>query len=285
MRMSRLAAVVLTAAGLLVSGAGSGSAQGVPPIPTDVPVWMVGHASIDGRRLAEYDSVTFAMGGTDKEGPLGTGERIEARATQTMSLKPEERDGRAVWVRKVETRLANDGTVVAQAEIVLDRRTLLPLNSSVQQGGGSMSFDYDWTTYDVRSEGADPEALDMKVLEAGAHETWIAAIPWADGMRVMIPTILAGGGGKWWAVPSVTGSEDVDLGDGVRRATWVVEMDWWGMGADEAVFTPGGGANGSAGAGGKYWVLKEPLAGMPTVVRIQTEQDASVDRVTQIQGN
>ena len=55
------------------------------------------------------------------------------------------------------------------------------------------------------------------------------------------------------------------------------------MGADHETFTSGGGPNGSAGAGGKYWVLADPRPGVPRVVRIQTEVDANTDSVVQIQ--
>ena len=84
-------------------------------------------------------------------------------------------------------------------------------------------------------------------------------------------------------MPRVVGTEEMDLGDGILRPAWVVEMDWWGMGADHATFTPGGGANGTAGTGGKYWVLKDPPEGVPAVARIQTEVDSSTDTVYQVQ--
>lgn len=274
---------------LLVMGAGGtagADAQSLAAFPTDLPVWMVGNAAIDGRVLTEYMEIEFAMGGTDKSGPLETGERVEARVLQFRSLRAEERDGRAVWVRSFESRRPDDPAVLVNGEIVLDRVTLAPLSSRIDQGGAVTTFEYDWTTFSVRSsQGGEPEVVDLKVLEAAAHETWVAAIDWSAGQRVMIPTILAGGGGKWWAVPRVTGAEDIDLGDGILRSAWTIEMDWWGMGRDQAVFTPGGGPNGSAGAGGKYWVLEEPVAGLPRVVRIQTEQDENVDRVLQIQGH
>lgn len=261
------------------------TAQAAPGLPTDVTVWMVGNPSIDGHVLAGYTDVEFSIGGTDKNGPLETGERVDVQALQLQSLRAEERQGRAVWVRSFETRRAGDSAPRARGEIVLDRRTLAPLSSRIERGGSVTTFEYDWTRFEIRSStGGEPESVDMRVLEAAAHETWVGAIDWSVGQRVMIPTILAGGGGKWWAVPRVTGSEDLDVGDGVRRSAWTIELDWWGMGRDEAMFTPGGGPNGSAGAGGKYWVLKDPVPGLPRVVRIQTEQDANVDRVIQIQG-
>jgi hypothetical protein len=49
------------------------------------------------------------------------------------------------------------------------------------------------------------------------------------------------------------------------------------------MFTAGGRANGSAGPGGKYWVLKAASEGVPPVVRIRTEVDNQSDMVNQMQ--
>lgn len=76
----------------------------------------------------------------------------------------------------------------------------------------------------------------------------------------------------------------MDLGDGSRHDAWVVELDWWGMGKDQNDFSPGGGVNGTAGSGGKYWVLKNPPDGVPPVVLISTEVAETVDQVMQLQG-
>ena len=264
--------------------------EGPPPIPVDVPLWMVGHGELDGSRLKPYSDVRFALGGAGKDGPLATGDRVEPAAFQVLSLTRERADDRDVWVRVAETYRAGEDEPVARAEIVLDRHTLAPIRSLVEQGGTATTLEYDWGDHRVRQTAPEAEdgsptevTLDLMSLEAGAHETWMAALPFREGFRVMIPTLLGVGGGKWWAVPRVTGSADIDLGDGTDREAWVVEMDWWGMGADHATFTPGGGINGTAGSGGKYWVLKEPLPGVPRVVRIRTEVSADRDRVLQIQ--
>ena len=259
-------------------------AQNSPPLPTDVPVWMVGHEAIDGRRLEAYSDVSFTMGGTDKNDALRFGERIEPRAVQSMSLTAGERDGRAVWVRSFETARVGDPQVLARGEIVLDRTTLAPLSSRLERGGSVTEIEYDWNQYQVRSSSGDVEAVDVMALEAAAHETWVAAVDWSRTESAMVPSILAGGGGKWWAVPRVVGREDVDIGDGERRSAFVVEMDWWGMGAAHTTYTPGGGRNGSAGTGGKYWVLVDPVPGTPRVVRVQTEANENVDSVIQLQG-
>lgn len=84
-------------------------------------------------------------------------------------------------------------------------------------------------------------------------------------------------------MPRVVESEPFEIGDGVERRAWVVELDWWGMGAAVTTFTSGGGVNGSAAQNGKFWVLKGPPAGVPPVVRIQTEAALTVDRVNQLQ--
>jgi hypothetical protein len=90
----------------------------------------------------------------------------------------------------------------------------------------------------------------------------------------------------YWAVPRVVGSEKIDLGDGSPREAWVVELDWWGMGPSNTAenFSPGGGANGTGGTGGEYWVLNEAPANIPAVVRVRTEVNPEADSVIQLQG-
>jgi len=284
MRIGNTAFVAAMAALVLTTEAEAQS----PPLPTDVPVWMVGHPQLDGRSLEPYSDVRFAMGRAGKEGPLAVGESVQAAAHQAMSLTAETRDGRDVWVRSAATYRAGETEPVVTAEIVMDRATLAPIEARIRQGEAERVTEYDWGAHRVRTynpggnEGP-ADSLDLLALEAGAHETWMAAIPWRDGLRVMIPSLLAGGGGKWWAVPHVVGSEPIDVGDGVRRDAWVVEMDWWGMGSEQGVYTPGGGVNDTAGSGGKYWVLKDRVAGLPRVVRVRTEVDATADNVVQIQ--
>ena len=123
------------------------------------------------------------------------------------------------------------------------------------------------------------------MLEVGAHDVWMAALPLREGFVGRIPTVFASTGTKYWAVPRVVGSEPIDLGDGKPLEAWVVELDWWGMGADNTAenHSRGGGVNDTAGPGGKYWVLKEPPAGVPPVVRVRTEVDAGTDSVVQVQ--
>ncbi len=260
----------------------------VPPIPSDVPIRLVGHPSLDGSALAPYAGVRFAMGRVDKSGPASPAKPIDAVAYQTLTLRADRWEDRDVWIRSFEMARAT-GEVLGRGEIVLDRRTLAPLEATVERGGTEQVLEYDWDRHEVRQVSPPPESeavserLDLQALEAATHETWMAAIPWSEGLRVMIPTILAGGGGKWWAVPRVVGSEMVDVGDGVQRSAWVIDIDWWGMGPDHTMFTPGGRPDGTAGPGGKYWVLRDPPAGMPPVVRVQTEVDGTTDQVIQMQ--
>jgi len=261
-----------------------------PPLPSDVPVLLVGSDHLDGSRLHPYEDVRLAMGRAGKAGPLGLGETIDARAITVQSLRREQRDGDEVWVRSFSIQSPADGQEFASGEIVLDLTTLTPISSHVSNQGNTTDSEYDWNAYVVRQGSPDlerdewtSESLDLRSVEAAAHETWLAALPLELGYRVMIPAILAGGGGKWWTVPHVVGSEEVDIGDGVSRSAWVVEIDWWGMGAGHSSYTPGGGINGSGGTGGKYWVLKEAVPGLPLVVRIRTEMDADNDSVIQLQ--
>ncbi len=259
-----------------------------PPMPSEAPVVMPGDPQLDGSRVPLYSGVTFVMGRADKAGPLKKGEKIKAGAYQTMSLERKTVDGRDILVRSFSVKRAGDDQAVAHGEIRLDAKTLQPLGSRIVQGGQTMEFEYDWDAYVVRQTPAPAEgaevSTDIILLEAGAHETWMAALPWKKGYTARIPAIMAGGGGKWWAVPRVVGSEKVDLGDGKSRDAWVIELDWWGMGKDHGQYTAGGGANDTAGPGGKYWVLKKPASGYPAVVRIQTEIDEQSDSVMQIQG-
>jgi hypothetical protein len=260
----------------------------VPHLPSDVPIRLVGHPGLDGSALAPYRGVRFAMGRVDKSRPATPAKPIDAVAYQTLTLRADRLGDREVWIRSVETARAT-GEVLGRGEIVLDRRTLAPVRATVERGGTEQVLEYDWDLHEVRQVSPPPEPdagserLDLKALEAATHETWMAVIPWSEGLRVMIPTILAGGGGKWWAVPHVVGSDMVDVGDGVERSAWVIDVDWWGMGADHATFTPGGRPDGTAGPGGKYWVLRDPPPGMPPVVRVQTEVDGSTVQVIQMQ--
>ena len=183
-----------------------------------------------------------------------------------------------------------DGSEVAHGQITLDAASLLPLGSEVTRGGATTSFHYDWESFVITQEPAPEDDsspaqdhLDLRMLEVAVHDVWMAALPLRDGFSARIPVVMAGGGGKFWAVPRVVGSEKIDIGDGESREAWVVEMDWWGMGKDGDTYFPGGGVNGTAGSGGKYWVLKSPPHGVPAVVRIRTEVNAEKDSVIQLQ--
>ncbi len=261
----------------------------LPEMPNDVPVLLPGDPLLDGDRLPSYSDVRFALGRVGKESALATGESIDARAYQSQTLERREIAGIEALVRSFSTTRADTGEEVARGAIYLDARSLLPLKSEVIRQGQTTTTEYDWDAFVVRQRStaadAEPieEGLDIPVFEAAAHETWMAALPWHAGFSARIPTILAGGGGKWWAVPRVVGSAEVDIGDAVLREAWVVELDWWGMGKDHRMFTAGGRADGSAGPGGMYWVLKDAPDGLPPVVRIRTEVDNQSDMVNQMQ--
>ena len=91
MRRGRMMeSVMVTAA--VAFGAQVASAQAVVPLPTDVPVWLVGHDAIDGTRLGAYEEVHFSMGRTDKDGPLQAGVEGVARC-DFGAIEPVERTG------------------------------------------------------------------------------------------------------------------------------------------------------------------------------------------------
>ncbi len=83
------------------------------------------------------------------------------------------------------------------------------------------------------SSGADADEtpLDIPMFEVGAHDVWMSALPLKEGFVGRLPVVMSATGAKYWAVPRVVGTEKIDLGDGVGRKAWVVELDWWGMGA------------------------------------------------------
>ena len=285
-----LIAVLLLTTGATVP-VKAGSNPEPPPIPADVRVLLVGHPDLSGGDLSDYRA-TFSMGRHHKEGPMQVGETVRAGAFQESVLERVEVDGRRVLRRSSIVKLANGGQVVGRASIDMDAETLLPLRASSEQGGVRTDVVYDWQASVVRrSPGPDgsetrEDPIDMEMLEVGAHDVWMAALPLSEGFSARIPTVFAPLGVKYWAVPRVVGSEPIELGDGHRHAAWVVELDWWGMGAANTLenYSPGGGANGSGGTGGKYWVLKEPVPGKPRVVRVRTEIGPEQDSVIQIQG-
>ncbi|NKB88436.1 MAG: hypothetical protein GKS06_09460 [Acidobacteria bacterium] len=285
--VTALGALLTVVASALVPG--TAAAQEAPPLPHDVPVMLIGDPGFEPDRIVPFEA-TLTMGRGDKAGPLEIGEALEPRAFQTLSLERAVRDGRDVFVRSFSTALP-DGTVVATGHIVLDAETLIPLGSEIEQQGNVRSFAYDWETFTITqspapADGSAPaiEHADLRMFEAAVHDIWMAALPLRQGFRARVPVMMAGGGGKYWAVPHVVGSTNFDPGNGDRLEAWVVELDWWGMGKDGAMFFPGGGANDTGGTGGKYWILKNPPAGTPAVVRVRTEVDADNDSVIQLQG-
>ncbi len=134
-----------------------------------------------------------------------------------------------------------------------------------------------------RSSWLTQQGVDMGLLKGAAHEAWMAALPYEEGFTAKIPVLMASAQAKYWAVPRVVGSEIVDPGDGTELDAWVVELDWWGMGADNSYF-PGGGRNDTAGTGGTYWILKDSPTGVGRVFRVRTEIDENTDVVVQMQG-
>ncbi len=282
----RLAALALAASCVGVVLA----AETVPPLPVDVPVLMVGHPDVVPQgKLPDY-KISMAMGRATKDNPLAVGEAITPGAIRTSVLERVTVDGREVLRRSMSVRRPGDDQVLARASIDLDPQTLLPLRSQALRGGVESTIEYDWETFVVRSHpGGDAEPteipLDMKMFEVGTHDIWLAALPLRDGYTARLPMIFASTGVKYWAVPRVVGSERVDVGDGTPREAWVVEMNWWGMGAANVAenYSTGAGKNGSGGAGGKYWVLKKAVPGMSRVVRVRTEIDGDSDSVIQLQ--
>ena len=272
---------------IAISVAMAASATIQPPaIPSSAEVLLVGSPKLNGRELAGRKATMF-MGNTDKSGPLAVGARIEAGAIQTATFEKVSEGGRDVLRRTVSVSRRGSDDVLMKAQIDMDAATLLPLVARTERGGVETVIEYDWDAFVVRQTGETPSelSLDMPMLEVGAHDVWMAALPLRDGFVGRVPTVFAATGTKYWAVPRVVGSEPIDLGDGTKHDAWVVELDWWGMGSDNTTenHSLGGGKNGTAGPGGKYWVLKSPPNGVPPVVRVRTEVDDKTDRVIQIQ--
>ncbi len=258
------------------------------PVPEQAEVLFVGSSRVDARDLAGR-SATMSLGATDKSGPLALGARIQAGAHQESHLETVMEAGRKILRRTTKVSRAGSDDVLATATIDMDAVTLLPLVARTSRQGVESTIEYDWERYVVVRDGQRESAisLDLPMFEVGAHDVWMAALPLTEGFVGRLPMIFAATGTKYWAVPRVVGSEPIDIGDGESREAWVVELDWWGMGAHDTEDnrSSGGGPNQTAGPGGKYWVLKDPPAGVPHVVRIQTEADPSTDRVVQLQGD
>jgi len=270
----------------LIVPAVTDGAQEPPPIPPSAEILLVGSPGLNGELLGERVA-TMVMGRAPKTAPLELGATVEAGAVQAVRFERVTENAREILRRTATVTRPGSDEVLMRASIDMDPETLLPLVARTEQGGVATVMEYDWEKFVVRTQGeASSEVrLDMPMLEVGAHDVWMAALPLREGFVGRIPAVFGATGTKYWAVPRVVGSEPFALGDGEAHAAWVVELDWWGMGADNTAdnHSKGGGANGTAGPGGKYWVLKDPPAGIPHVVRVQTEADATTDRVIQLQ--
>ncbi len=272
-------------AGLGPPSATTGQEDGPPPIPVGIPVLLVGDPRIDGTRLEPYAGAwrVFTLGkGASATDPASA----RSRGVSLQSLQRDELDGRPVWRRTVVRRSA-DGEELMSATVWLDVATLRPLRAAARQPDGTeIGFVYDWEDYAIRAIGSEEEAppivtLDLAMLEAAAHDVWMAALTYEDGFTARIPVIMASSGAKHWAVPRVVGTEPVELGDGRRLEAWVVSLDWWGMGGDSSYF-PGVRPDGSVGSGGKYWILKDPPRGLGRVFRVRTEITPDADVVLEM---
>ncbi|HSG80798.1 MAG TPA: hypothetical protein VLC48_01005 [Gemmatimonadota bacterium] len=261
---------------------------GVPPIPMDVPVLLVGDPRIDGSSLQPYEGA-WAVGTIGKDEVLAFGEEITPGGISLQRLERAELDGRPVWRRTLVRKQAGSDVELMTAIIYMEIATLRPIRAMAEQPGGSrIGYDYDWDAYVVRPLGSGDETpplmtLDLAMLESGAHDVWMAALPYEEGSAAKIPVLQASTQSKHWVVARVVGSEVVDRGDGIELDAWVVELDWWGMGADPSYF-PGGGRNGTAGTGGVYWIFKDPPPGVSRVFRVRTEINQNADVIVQMQG-
>ncbi len=225
----------------LLTPAASRQDTDVPPMPNDFPTHLVGDPEIDGRRLRPY-RVELSMSRVGRDGPLQLGERVRVGAIQVNELALVEVDGRQVWRRTIETRRAGTDEILAVASIDMDHTSLRPLRASVEQGDNKQSFEYDGDAHVIRqTDGAGTNGAelshDLWMYEAGAHDVLMSALPLREGFAARIPVVMASGGAKYWAIPRVVASEKIDVGDGVPRDAWVVDLDWWGMGAQQAPST------------------------------------------------
>ena len=285
-RSSRLLAMTLLCLALTPASTPANAVERPEPIPAEVDVLLIGSPLLSGRELGGREA-TMAMGRAGKSEPLELGAKLQVGALQAVRFETISEAGREILRRTTSVTRPGSDEVLMLATIDMDASTLLPLVARTEQGGAETVIEYDWDHFVVRTNGAKESEipLDLPMLEVGAHDVWMAALPLRDGYVGRIPTVFAATGTKYWAVPRVVGSEPIDLGDGKPHEAWVVELDWWGMGVENTHEnrSRGGGANGTAGPGGKYWVLKNPPRGVPHVARVQTEIDATMDSVIQIQ--
>jgi hypothetical protein len=260
--------------------------QARPSVPSDVHVCTVGDPRIAGAALQPY-SGTWTVGSVAKDRRLRKGDIIRDGNISEQQLERIEVDGRATWRRTIVRRLARGGAALLTAKVELDLATLAPLRAEVRTADGEpQGFLYDWHDYTIRrldDEGGPPLlSLDAVMLEAAAHDVWMAALAYAEGFTCRLPVVMASTGATYWVVPRVIDDEEVDLGDGTELDAWVVSLDWWGTDADSA-YLPGVGRGPSAGTGGTYWILKRPPPGVGRVFRVRTEIDATTDVIVQWQ--
>ncbi len=262
----------------------SAHAADPPSLPT-APVLLIGDPGIDAGKVVDHQA-TFALGRAAEHQALETAGAFQESTVERLRV------GDRSVLRRVHTvRRPDSEQVLSRASIDVDPATLLPLSAEVEQRGNTLRFDYDWERYVVRrspgSDGAEADemSLDLAMFEVGAHDLWMASLPYEEGFTARVPVLFAATGTKYWAVPRVVGSEKVDLGSVGSRDAWVVELDWWGMGADNIVdnHSSGGGKDGTAGPGGKYWILKQAESGLPRVVRVRTEIDPAHDSIVELQ--
>jgi hypothetical protein len=274
---------------LLAAPSAAAQEPGVPPIPMDIPVLLVGDPRINGLILEPYEG-TWAVGTIHKDRQLRLAERIEASNLSQQKLERVELDGREVWRRTIIQRAADTGEELITALIYMELVSLRPIRALASQPNGArVGYEYDWDQHVIRPFGAADDrpplmSMDLEMLEAAAHEAWMAVLPYRNDFTAKIPVMMASAGAKYWAAPRVVGTEEVDIGDGIDREAWVVELDWWGMGSDTSYF-PGGGRNDSGGTGGKYWILKDPPPAVGHLFRVRTEFDENTDVVVQLQGS
>lgn len=261
-------------------------AQQRPPLPTDVPVCRVGDPHIDGAALQPY-SGAWSVGPVAKDRRLRKGDIIRDGSISEQQLERVEVDGRPVWRRIIVRRLAPGGAAVLTATVELDLETLAPLRVELRTADREPQvFLYDWQDNVIRRQreeaGTPLLSLDMVMLEATAHDVWMAALRYEEGVACRLPVVMASAGATYWVVPRLVDDEEVDLGDGTELDAWVVSLDWWGMGADTTYF-PGVGRGPSAGTGGIYWILKQPPPGVGRIFRVRTEIDSTTDVIVQWQ--
>ncbi len=167
----------------------------------DIPILLVGDPRIDGSSLQPYEGV-WSVGTVGKAGPLRPGERIRATNISLQKLERAEIDGRLVWRRTVVQKEAGADEELITAIIYMELESLRPIRAIARQPSGTqLGFDYDWDNYVVRPLGAGDDtapvlSMDLVMLEAAAHEAWMAALPYEEGFTAKIPVLKYSTKGK-----------------------------------------------------------------------------------------